>query len=61
MHFAFYAKSEQSAAFVEKIAGAFTGASSMAGAMGVSLGAPREVEVGGLKARQWPIGSTTRS
>jgi hypothetical protein len=55
MHFAFYAKAEESAAFVEKLAGAFTAASSMAVPMGVSLGAPQEVEVGGLKARQWPL------
>ena len=55
MHFAFYAKAEESAAFVEKLVGAFTAASSMAAPMGVSFGAPQEVEVGGLKARQLPL------
>jgi hypothetical protein len=55
MHFAFCAEAEQGQAFVDKFTAALTSASSLSTPMGVTVGAPQAVEVGGLKAQQWPL------
>jgi hypothetical protein len=55
MHFAFHSTAKDGAAFVEKLSSAFASASALANPMGVTLGAPQTIEVGGTKAQQWPI------
>jgi hypothetical protein len=54
MHFSATLEAEQSKAFVEKLLSTITSASALMTPLGVTLGAPQEVEVGGLKAQQWP-------
>lgn len=55
VHFAFFGTAKESGAFVEKLSSAFASAAAFAAPMGVTIGAPQALEIGGTKAQQWPL------